>query len=197
MVVAGGGPAGMAAAIAAADAGASVLLVEEEYELGRFPRRIEPSSACWASFGGRRIPGRNRSPHELRGGWSLRRELGGIVQRGLAGIHGAADQGPGQDPRGGSPGLIERPYVFEGNDLPGVMLSTGVRRLINLWAVKPGTWAMVMTANGSGDAAIDDLERAGVGRRVADARRGEHRPGRAGKRAGPRGAELTDGTDRL
>src|SRR5438552_12143520 len=31
-----------------------------------------------------------------------------------------------------SPGLIERPYVFAGNDLPGVMLSTAVRRLINL-----------------------------------------------------------------
>ena len=28
-----------------------------------------------------------------------------------------------------APGLIERPYVFEGNDLPGVMLSTAVRRL--------------------------------------------------------------------
>ena len=34
VLVAGGGPAGMAAAVAAADAGASVLLVEEEYELG-------------------------------------------------------------------------------------------------------------------------------------------------------------------
>ena len=30
-----------------------------------------------------------------------------------------------------APGLIERPYVFAGNDLPGVMLSTAVRRLIN------------------------------------------------------------------
>jgi len=31
-----------------------------------------------------------------------------------------------------APGLIERPYVFAGNDLPGVMVSTAVRRLINL-----------------------------------------------------------------
>ena len=37
-----------------------------------------------------------------------------------------------------APGLIERPYVFAGNDVPGVMLSTAVRRLINLYAVKPG-----------------------------------------------------------
>ena len=34
MLVAGGGPAGMAAAVAAARAGASVLLVEEEHQLG-------------------------------------------------------------------------------------------------------------------------------------------------------------------
>ena len=38
-----------------------------------------------------------------------------------------------------APGLIERPYVFEGNDVPGVMLSTAVRRLINLYAVRPGS----------------------------------------------------------
>ena len=36
--VAGGGPAGMAAAIAAAEAGARVLLVEEEYRLGGYLR---------------------------------------------------------------------------------------------------------------------------------------------------------------
>src|SRR5919108_1067399 len=34
VLVAGGGPAGMVAALAAVEAGAQVLLVEEEYELG-------------------------------------------------------------------------------------------------------------------------------------------------------------------
>src|SRR5919202_2552589 len=38
VLVTGGGPAGMAAAVAAAGAGAQVLLVEEEYELGRHLR---------------------------------------------------------------------------------------------------------------------------------------------------------------
>ena len=41
-----------------------------------------------------------------------------------------------------APGLIERPYVFSGNDLPGVMLSTAVRRLVNLYAVEPGERAV-------------------------------------------------------
>ena len=61
-----------------------------------------------------------------------------------------------------APGLIERPYVFEGNDRPGVMLSGAVRRLINLHAVRPGDRAVVFSANSSGQAAAQDLEQAGV-----------------------------------
>ena len=56
-----------------------------------------------------------------------------------------------------APGLIERPYVFQGNDVPGVMLSTAVRRLIQLYAVRPGERAVVLTANADGDAAVADL----------------------------------------
>ena len=94
-----------------------------------------------------------------------------------------------------APGLIERPYVFAGNDLPGVMLSTAVRRLINLYAVRPGERAVVLTANAEGDAAVADLERAGVEvAHVVDARRGErlvraHRPQPAS-----RAVELADGS---
>ena len=54
------------------------------------------------------------------------------------------------------------------------MLSGGVRRLINLWAVKPGERAVVFTANQEGDACIEDLRRVGVEiAAVVDARNGE------------------------
>ena len=53
-------------------------------------------------------------------------------------------------------GLIERPYVFAGNDLPGVMLSSAVRRLMHLYAVKPGARAVVFTANREGERAAFD-----------------------------------------
>ena len=49
--------------------------------------------------------------------------------------------------------VLKRPVAFAGNDLPGVMLSTAVRRLINLYAVKPGERAVVLSANQEGDAA--------------------------------------------
>jgi sarcosine oxidase, subunit alpha len=93
-----------------------------------------------------------------------------------------------------APGLIERPYVIEGNDLPGVMLSTAVRRLINLYAVRPGERAVVLTANAEGDTAIADLKRAGVEvARVEDARLGgDVRVVRG--RGGVRAVECADGT---
>jgi NAD(P)H-nitrite reductase len=93
-----------------------------------------------------------------------------------------------------APGLIERPYVFSGNDLPGVMLSTAARRLINLWAVRPGQRAVVLTANPEGDDAVADLEDAGVEiARIVDARRGEDVV-RARGNGGLAAVELGDGT---
>jgi sarcosine oxidase subunit alpha len=93
-----------------------------------------------------------------------------------------------------APGLIERPYVIEGNDLPGVMLSTAVRRLINLYAVKPGERAVILSANAEGDAAAADLKRAGVDVvRVEDARLGGDVTAVRG-RGGVRAVETADGT---
>ena len=88
-----------------------------------------------------------------------------------------------------APGLIERPYVFAGNDVPGVMLSTAVRRLIRLHAVKPGERAVVLTANADGDAAVADLRQAGVEvARVLDARAGQDIVRVRGRGAGQNGA---------
>ena len=87
-----------------------------------------------------------------------------------------------------APGLIERPYVIEGNDLPGVMLSTAVRRLINLYAVKPGERAVVLTANADGDATVADLKRAGRRGRPSGGRpRRRRRNSRRWTRRGPGG----------
>ncbi len=173
VLVAGGGPAGMAAAVAAARASATVLLVEEEHQLGGHLRW--GGEADLAAL------------HELRAsvdaaGVEVMTDavvLGryddnwvSVVQRGLPQVDERLVKA-----RVGvlvvAPGLIERPYVFAGNDVPGVMLSTAVRRLVNLYAVRPGDRAVVLTANSSGDAAAADLGRVGVDVvHVEDARRG-------------------------
>jgi sarcosine oxidase subunit alpha len=59
-------------------------------------------------------------------------------------------------------GTIEQPLVFPGNDLVGVMLPDGVRRLIEDWGIKPAEQAVVVTVDEAGREAAAGLEEAGV-----------------------------------
>ena len=194
VVVAGGGPAGMAAALSAAEAGAQVMLVEEEYELGGALRWGGPLEL--AALHGLRSALEAAPNVEIL----LSSVVAGryddnwvsIVQRDLLQVEERLVKAR-TAALVVAPGLVERPYVFEGNDLPGVMLGTAVRRLVNLYAVRPGRRAVVLTANAEGDAAVADLLRAGVDVAcVLDARRGEDLR-RATGRGGVTAVELADG----
>jgi len=196
VLIAGGGPAGMAAALGAARAGASVLLVEEEHGLGGHLRwGDEADLAVLADLGARVAaePGVEVLTDAV--------VLGRYDGNGVAILdrrHGGAEAEHLIRARAKTlvvaPGLIERPYVFAGNDLPGVMLSTAVRRLINLHAVRPGQRAVVLTANPEGDAAIADLKRAGVEvARVEDARLGGDVTAATG-RGGVHAVQVADGS---
>jgi sarcosine oxidase, subunit alpha len=57
-------------------------------------------------------------------------------------------------------GALEQPLLFPGNDLVGVMLPEGVRRMVDEWAVKPGERAVLVGA-GAADVKLQ-LARAGV-----------------------------------
>ncbi len=195
VIVAGGGPAGMAAAVAAAHSGARVLLVEEEYELGghlRWGGAAELSAlaelrAEVAAEPAIELLTNSAVAARYDDNWIavVQRELPGVEERLIKARAKVLVV---------APGLIERPYVFAGNDLPGVMLGTAVRRLINLYAVKPGERAVVLSANAEGDAAAADLGRAGVEvARVLDARTGEGLR-RAVGRGGVDAVELADGS---
>ena len=59
-------------------------------------------------------------------------------------------------------GAQEVPLTFERNDLSGVMLSTGVLRLIDLYGVKPGNTALVVTTNDDAYYAALDMLDAGM-----------------------------------
>jgi sarcosine oxidase, subunit alpha len=194
VLVAGGGPAGMAAALGAARAGASVLLVEEEHQLGGHLR--------WASEAGLAVLRELMQAVEGTPGIEVMANSAvlaryddnwiAVAQRNLPGVPERLIKARAKT-LVVAPGLIERPYVFEGNDKPGVMLSTAVRRLINLYAVRPGKRAVVFTANADGDAAAADLERAGVEvAHIEDARLGGGIT-RARGRRGLRAVELADG----
>ncbi len=193
VLVAGGGPAGMAAAITAARAGAEVMLVEEEHGLGghlRYGPEPSPLDELRENVDaehGIEVLTNSVVTGRYDHNWVA------VVQRGAT-HHEESLVKARAKTLVVAAGTIERPYVFEGNDLPGVMLSTAVRRLINLWAVPPGTRAVVATANESGDAAAADLARAGIEvAEVVDMRRADRGIVRARGRGGLQAVELSDG----
>jgi sarcosine oxidase, subunit alpha len=59
-------------------------------------------------------------------------------------------------------GAYEQPAVFRNNDLPGVMLASAAQRLIYRYAVKPMQRAIVLTANSDGYRAAIDLLAHGI-----------------------------------
>ena len=163
VVVAGAGPAGIEAALAAAAAGARVMLVEHEHAVGGHLRYAHPEPAR-AALSELRAALAASDVEVLTDSTVIGRYEDnwlGIVQR----SHPIAVERlikARAKVLVVAPGLIERPYVFAGNDRPGVITSGAARRLINLWGVKPGERAVVFTANSDGDAAAADLDRAGV-----------------------------------
>ena len=193
VVVAGGGPAGMAAAVAAAGAGARVLLVEHCHRLGGHllwgdDRDRASAAELAAAVEAARVEVLTDSTVTGRyeDNWTA------IVQRN----HPIAVERlikARAKVLVAAPGLIERPYVFDGNDKPGVMLSGAVRRFVNMYAVRPGSTAVVFTANADGDAAAIDLERAGADVAVVDARQGEDIVRARGGSKGVKGVVLADG----
>lgn len=175
VLVAGGGPAGMAAAVAAANAGADVILVEDEHQLGGHLRwggrddldALDELTSTLLKHPNIEVMTNSVVTGRYDHNWVA------VAQKGLPGVEERLVQARAKCLVVAA-GTIERPYVFEGNDLPGVMLSTAARRLLNLHAVKPGDRAVVLSANDSGDSAGADLEEAGVEIvEVLDARQGE------------------------
>ena len=59
-------------------------------------------------------------------------------------------------------GAYEVPFTFENNDLPGVMLSTAVQRLIHLHGIQPGQRAVIVGNLAHADEVAGDLREAGV-----------------------------------
>ncbi|HGY9636918.1 TPA: 2Fe-2S iron-sulfur cluster-binding protein [Pseudomonas putida] len=162
LAVVGAGPAGLQAALTAANAGAQVLLIEQQPILG--------GSLTYARFDVEN----NRAD-------SLRRELINAVE-GHANIQVLKKatcnawftdnylpviQGKRMYKVRATQCLIasgsfDQPVIFRNNDLPGVMLSSAAQRLMKLYAVKPGKRAVVLTGNDDGYYAALDLHEQGV-----------------------------------
>jgi len=162
VAVIGGGPAGLSAALQAAEAGAEVILVDDGAAPG--------GSLTYARFNsdGRRGSALADEAAEAIAAQSNIRVLSGTVCTGafadnwFALIRGNRLYKLRAKASVIATGALEQPAVFRNNDLPGVMLGSAAQRLIRLYGVRSGREAVIVAANADGYAVAVDLVESGV-----------------------------------
>jgi len=162
LVVVGGGPAGIMAAVTAARAGAEVLLVEENPELGGALSyaRFEPDAVAGLRRRQQLIAEAEAEPNltvmtgAVCNGWFADHYLPVIRGRRMYKVR-AKQLVLAQ-------GSLEQPAQFRNNDLPGVMMGSAAQRLIRLYGVRPGRRAVVLAGNDHAYGVALDLADAGV-----------------------------------
>lgn len=177
VLVIGAGPAGLAAADAAAAGGARVILIDEQAELGgsllsgRHERVDDRPALEWVADVAARL---EASPEVTLLARST--AFGSYDDNYVLAVERRTDhfdEPPARlsrqrlwHIRAGqvvlATGAHERPLVFAGNDRPGVMLADAVRSYLNRYAVTVGDRVVVATTNDSAYELVADLVAAGV-----------------------------------
>lgn len=169
----GAGPAGLAAALAAGRAGARVILVEQDVEVGG---QILSSSSGELEQWRRTVVSELEQLPNVR--LFFRTVAAGVYDGNQLVLLETPDS---SDVRQRivslrsktivyATGATERPLVFSGNDTPGVMLASALRTYLNRYAVTPDERAVIVTNNDSAYEAAFDIANAGVAVTVLDHR---------------------------
>jgi methylglutamate dehydrogenase subunit C len=170
VLVVGAGPAGLSAALEAAESGKRVILVEQDRILGasliRDPQEMD---AAWIDATAARI--RAAGARIL-----TRTTASGYWDHNFLTLSERISE-PGQVPPNGlaqrlwhvragqvilATGSIERPMAFAHNDRPGVMLSQAVRTYVQRFGVVPGKRVVIATNNDDGYRTATALAEAGA-----------------------------------
>ncbi|KQX25990.1 MULTISPECIES: sarcosine oxidase subunit alpha family protein [unclassified Sphingomonas] len=172
LLVIGGGPAGMAAALAAADAGQRVLLCESDFLLGASLRGRDGAidggdAADWLGTAARRIADHPNIT------LMLRTTMFAVYDHSVFAAVEQSAPGDADAPRQRvwrivtersilATGAIERPMLFDGNDLPGVMLAGAVATYATRFGVQAGQRIAFAVDNDAGWESAADAARAGA-----------------------------------
>ncbi len=172
LLVVGGGPAGLKAALVAAEHGADVVLVNDHFVLGgQLVKQTHKFFGSRDYFGGTRgfriaemlskkIKEYNNI-HVYTNGFAYGYFKGGVV--GVA-VHGEHPLNLLVKAKTviAAPGAAEKGLDFEGNYLPGVMGAGGAQTLMNQYGVRPGDKAVVIGSGNVGLIIAYQLLQAGV-----------------------------------
>jgi sarcosine oxidase subunit alpha len=182
LLVVGSGPAGLAAAEAAADAGLDVILAEQDFAaggdlLGAAGAVGDEDADGWRAARLSRLSGAVRL--------LTRTTVFGLYDGGVAGLVERATDGVAAAPPGVprerlrivragrvvlATGAIERPLAFGDNDRPGVMAASAARLYAARFGVLAGARIVVATCHDGAWADAAALARAGARVLLADAR---------------------------
>lgn len=187
VLVVGGGPAGLEAAIAAAETGVDVLLVDE-----------------WPEAGGSLLYGRGGA--ERREALLARaRALPTLTIRTDCTVTGLFSDNWASAITGNrllkirageivlATGGFDQPLVFANNDRPGILFADAAQRLMRLYGVAPGRTVVVATANHLGyEAALDCLDAGLAVAAIVDLGTGRDHPAVAAARS--RGVRIIEGS---
>ena len=173
VLVIGAGPAGLMAALTAANAGADVILADED-----------------TAMGGRLLREREEIDGKPAKDWVAEvldtlHAMPNVRLMSRTTVTGAYDQGtygalevPPANANPDAPqscfwrivakrailcaGALERPIAFPNNDRPGVMMASAVRAYINRWGVAPGKSVTIFGNNDDAHRTARDLQAAGI-----------------------------------
>ena len=176
VLVIGAGPSGLIAALAAARAGARVIVCDEDFSFGG---RLLTDRCELAGMSGPEWVA--RSLEELAGFPEVRlmsrTTVFGMYDGDTFGaVERVADHLPVPPPFTPrqrfwrivarrailAAGALERGIAFSGNDRPGIMTASAMRAYVNRFAVTPGRRIAMFTNNDAGWRAASDLMRAGA-----------------------------------
>ena len=169
VLVIGAGPAGLMAALVAGEAGADVILAEEDRALGgRLLAEVEDIDGLPAMEWVASVEARLQAMPNVR--VMTRTSVTGAYDQGTFGAFERVD-------RAGlkacfwrivakrsvlCAGALERGIAFANNDRPGVMMAGAVRAYVNRWGVATGARVAVFGNTGDVARTARDLEAAGI-----------------------------------
>lgn len=183
ILIVGGGPSGLVAALTAGRAGASIILADEDFCLGG---RINSDNEVINDTSGQEWL--SQTIAELKSMENVRLMPRTVVFGSYDhGIFGALEQRPEALPGVNKKpknvlwriyskraiictGATERSIGFGNNDRPGILLAGAMRTYLNRFAVKPGDHVAVFTNNDSGLKTAKDLNDLDIAVSVIDTR---------------------------